>query len=242
MRYYREFLAQRGHDPALRADAAEASLRVGLITTESGDKREALTALEEARTLLIAIAGDRPGDLGILEKLGMCHDMIASMHQQLGQSNEAIDAHIRGADVYKKLVAAEPKNPRWRRILSHAVGNLANTYFLAGRKDDCQRAYRELKAAQEELVRLAPRNVAYRKDLSTTLNNLALGISSDERFSLLRDALKLRRELAAEAPKDAVASRDVARTLYNLVQHTRLTSDLPMRCHSTPRPANCSRT
>jgi tetratricopeptide (TPR) repeat protein/tRNA A-37 threonylcarbamoyl transferase component Bud32 len=216
IRYYRGFLAQRGHDPALRADAAEASLRVGLLTADTGDKREALTALDEARALLIAIAHDRPGDLEPLEKLARCHDQTAYLLQQLGRSDEAIEAHIRASDVYKQLAVVDPKNLVWKRSVGNELGNLANTYAMAGRKDEARRAYAELKARQEELVRLAPRDVGFRGDLSLTLNNMAFGASVDMKLPLLRDALKLRRELAAELPNDPYCIRNVARTLYNI--------------------------
>jgi tetratricopeptide (TPR) repeat protein len=216
IRYYRDFLSHRGHDPALRADAAEASLRIGLLTVDSGDKREALRALEEASKLLTAIARDRPGDLELLEKLARCHDQIAQMLQQLGRFDDAIDAHIRASDVYSQLVAADPENLAWKRRVGQELGNLANTYALAGKKEQAQRAYAELKARQEELVRLAPRDVDFRSDLSMTLNNMAFGASQDMTLPLLHEALKLRRELAAELPKDHTTSRNVARTLYNI--------------------------
>jgi tetratricopeptide (TPR) repeat protein len=216
IRYYRDFLAHRGHDPVLRADAAEASLRVGLITVDSGDKREALTALEEASTLLTAIARERPGDIELLEKLARCHDQIAQMLQQLGRCDDAIEAHIRAFDVYKQLAAADPTNLVWRRRLGVELGKMANTYTLAGKRDQAQRAYTELKVRQEELVRLAPRDVEFRSDLSMTLNNMAFGAGQGMTRPLLQEALKLRRELAAELPKDPYTRRNVARTLYNI--------------------------
>jgi hypothetical protein len=40
--YYRDFLAQRGDDPALRAEAADAALRAGLMFVDQGDKREGI--------------------------------------------------------------------------------------------------------------------------------------------------------------------------------------------------------
>ena len=87
---------------------------------------------------------------------------------------------------------------------------------LAGKKDQAQRAYAELKARQEELVRLAPRDVEFRSDLSMTLNNMAFGAGQGMTLPLLHEALKLRRELAAELPKDPYTRRNVARTLYNI--------------------------
>jgi tetratricopeptide (TPR) repeat protein len=216
LRYYDEFLRQRGNDPALRADAAEASFRVGLLNTEMGDKRDALTALEHASGLFEVIARENPGDLANRRKLAKCHDQIGYMLQQLGRVPEALDAYRRACDVYRGLVAAGPEDPQWRRLLGHGLGNLANTISLSGNKAEARRTYGQAREQQDALMRLDPANTGYRTDLAMTLNNMSLVAEPAEALDLLREALALRRALVTEKPQAAYLKQNVARTLTNL--------------------------
>lgn len=139
--YHRDFLRDRGGDPALLADAAEASLRVGLLTTGIGDKRDALQALEQARPLPEALARRQPGDLAPRTKLAKCHDQIGFMRLQLDRIDEALAAQRRACDVHPDLVAAYPENRDSRRLLGQGDGNLANAYSISGKWDLARNAY-----------------------------------------------------------------------------------------------------
>ena len=217
LRYYNDFLRWRGNDPSLRDDAAEASFRVGLMTTEVGDKRDALAALQQARGLLEAVTHDKPGDLASRRNLAQCHDQIGFMFQQLGNTPEAIKAHRLACDVYRNLAEAAPKDPLWRRLAGHALGNLANTSFLGNRHEEAARAYRQAREQFEALLRLDPANPGYRSDLALTLNNMSMTLKTpEERLACLQEALILREALAAEIPRDSYPRRNLARTRYNM--------------------------
>ena len=49
LKYYKEFIQQRGDDPRLRKELAQAYFRVGLITAETGKPADALVYLGMAR-------------------------------------------------------------------------------------------------------------------------------------------------------------------------------------------------
>ncbi len=56
--YYRDFLRQRRDDPTLQADLAETCFRVGCLTTEEGDKADAIS--EEGTSLNSASLAPKP--------------------------------------------------------------------------------------------------------------------------------------------------------------------------------------
>ena len=146
----------------------------------------------------------------------MCHDQIGYMLLQLGEKAKAILAHRRACDVYRILVAADPKDLQWRRRLGHGLGNLANTISMGGNKEETRLAYRLAQVEQETLLRLDPANGGYRSDLAMTLNNMSLVSERAESVELLRQALDLRRAFVAEKPDESYLKRNVARTLMNL--------------------------
>ncbi len=217
LQYYREFLREHADDKRLRSDMTEAALRVGYVTSVSGDKRDALDALNQARELLEATIRDQPGDLKTRRELGKCTDQIGFMLQQLGRSDEAVRAHRHACEVYRGLIEADPNDPFWRRLLGHALGNLANAYSVGGNKSEALAAYGQAREQIDALLRLEPTNLGYRSDLAMTLNNMSLVIDRGEQYlAVLREGLSLREAIADEIPGDVYAKRNVARTRNNL--------------------------
>lgn len=214
--YYREFLKQRGDDPELRADAAEASLRVGLMTQSQGDKRDALAALAQARGLLEALARDRPRDAKVRLELGKCLDVTGCLLVETGRANESIEVHRACFGVYRALVASEPDNPSSRQLLGVGLGNLANAYAISGRQSEALATYRLAREQQDILVRLEPKSASYRNDLGMTLNNLSMVLDDPkEKLELVSEALAIRRALSDERPDHTYLKRNVARALHN---------------------------
>jgi tetratricopeptide (TPR) repeat protein len=217
LQYYREFLREHADDSRLRSEMTEAALRVGYLSSVTGDKRDALDGLNQARELLEATVSDHPDDLTKRRELGRCNDQIGFMLQQLGRSAEAVPAHQRACEVYRELIEAEPKAPFWRRLLGHALGNLANAHSVGGRKSEALAAYTEAREQFKALLLLEPANLGYRSDLAMTLNNMSgLMDAGDANIAMLREGLSLREAIAAEMPGDAYAKRNLARTRFNL--------------------------
>lgn len=217
LKYYREFLREHANDARFRSEMIQAALRVGYLSSVTGDKQVALDGLDQGRQLLEAAVKDDPSDLAQRRELGTCNDQIGFMLQQLGRSNEAIPAHRRACDVYRGLIEAEPKVPLWRRLLGHGLGNLANGYSFGGHKSEALSAYVEAREQFEALLLLEPKNLGYRSDLAMTLNNMSgLMDAGDASLAVLREGLSLREAIAAEMPGDAYAKRNLARSRFNL--------------------------
>ena len=173
--------------------------------------------MEQARELLEATVSDHPTDLTIRRELGKCNDQIGVMLQQLGRSAEAVPAHRRACEVYRRLIQAEPKVPLWRRLLGHGLGNLAIAYGFGGHKSEALAAYVESREQVEALLLIEPTNLGYRGDLAMTLNNMSMLMDAgDAQIAVFREGLSLREAIAAEMPGDAYAKRNAARTRFNL--------------------------
>jgi len=217
--YYREFVRRGGRDPALRADLAEASLRLGTMTNFLGDKRDALAALEYARGLFEALAHERPADREVQRKLGTCLHWIGDVLDHLGRAPEAMAVHRRGCDIYRGLIASEPGNHNDRRRLATTLGMLANSYTFQGDHAEARRYYGEALGQFRELVRGDPQDFEARNGLAMTLHNLSVVVADPgDQLSLLREALALRETLASrEGPgQGGYHVRNLARTRHSL--------------------------
>ena len=58
--YYRDFIEQRGDDPAVREDLVESHMRVADILSKIGSRADALAAVEQARKIQERLLNDNP--------------------------------------------------------------------------------------------------------------------------------------------------------------------------------------
>jgi serine/threonine protein kinase len=91
--YYRDFLRQRRDDPALQADLAEACYRVACLTTEQGDRGDAIEAFRQAESLFQKALDRNPVDRGARLRQAACVDHIARMETELGHLETAAHLH-----------------------------------------------------------------------------------------------------------------------------------------------------
>ncbi len=215
--YYREFLRQRGDDPSLRADLAEASFRVGSLTAQIGDKRDAVEAFRYAKGLFEGLARGNPADKEARRKLVLCHRQMGSLLDPIGRTAEALATHRANNDLLRSLVASAPNDPEWRRLLGSSLGSLANTHAFRREGAEAVALYEEACEHFAALVRLDPANETYQADLSMTLHNMAPVVAEPhDQLPLIREALALREALVARKPGEIDAKRNLARTRQTL--------------------------
>ena len=82
--YYRDFLRQRRDDPrTARPTSPRPAYRVAALTTEQGDKADAIEAFRQAESLFGAALARDPGNRGVRIKQAHCLDHIARMEARL---------------------------------------------------------------------------------------------------------------------------------------------------------------
>ncbi len=215
--YYRDFLRQRRDDPTLQADLAEACFRVGCLTTEEGDKADAIEAFRQAESLFQAALRRDPANRGARMRQAQCLDHIARMETQLGRLEAALRGHEQASNLFRKLAGESPQDRDARRILAASLGNVANLRSMLHDSAGARLAYGEVLQILEQLAAAEPSVPRYRDDLALTFNNLAFTEADpQDRARDLRKAIELREQLLALDPTNQYRRRNVARSCQNL--------------------------
>jgi tetratricopeptide (TPR) repeat protein len=139
LRYYRDFLGQRGDDPSLKAEAATAQERVGDIFIELGRPRDALAAYDQALALVEPLARARPGDPATATaQVRVEAGRVQALKE--GWYPEAIAAFDRMKQRGEALLAAGAATEDLPNILARAHLAAAIVLRNSGRIDDALRA------------------------------------------------------------------------------------------------------
>ena len=152
LRYYDEFLAERGDDPALRFDAASAGTRAASLLGELGRLDEALAAAERAETLLAALLATAPQDPALLDLLGDAQESQALALVQSGRTEEAVRAADAAVASRRQRLALEPHSFAAHLDLDGSLGLVATAASRDGRMDVAAATYAELAEFDEQLM------------------------------------------------------------------------------------------
>ncbi|HUG93969.1 MAG TPA: protein kinase [Planctomycetaceae bacterium] len=130
LRYYEWFVARRANDPTLRGDLAESYFRLGEITAEIGEPREALEHLRQAQALREELLDEAGGGAAArqaqLVALARGHARRGELEHALARQSDALASFESARDLWRQL---------GRDGLDAAIvePNLADTYNGAGR-------------------------------------------------------------------------------------------------------------
>ncbi len=114
-KYYQDFLRDHGDDPTVRAEAAEAWYRLGIITHDIGSQTDALAQLRKAEAMYEDLARDQPDELRYPYKQAMCLNDIGARHHERGSGPEMLEAFVRATSIREEVRAARRRWPNTRR-------------------------------------------------------------------------------------------------------------------------------
>jgi eukaryotic-like serine/threonine-protein kinase len=131
LRYYKEFVRQRGDDPELREELAQAYFRVGSISLETGDLPQAREAFHEARNLYRTLQQEHPDDPSFTNSLARTCRYLGIVQAVTGRGAEAASSFQQAIDLGEGLVRNHPRVAEYRKDLGWAYNNLANQQWEA---------------------------------------------------------------------------------------------------------------
>jgi eukaryotic-like serine/threonine-protein kinase len=219
-KYYQDFLRDRGGDPTVRADAAEAWYRLGSITHDIGSPSDALDQLQKSEGLYEALARDQPDEIRHLYKLAMCLNDICRLHHELGSVADWLAAILRATAIREEVVRREPAVPEYQKELAISYANLGLAYTNQGKLDDAIESLRKSLQIYERLIQIHPESVDYRRRLNyvdTILGQDEADIGrADEGLRRLHRAVADAETLIREHPGELLNADRLLWSLYAL--------------------------
>jgi serine/threonine protein kinase len=176
--------------------------------------------LEESLGYYKRLTAQSFGDRRLGADLAVAYSRIANLTSEMGNDAKALEAHRDARHILEQLLATEPSNQDYVRILALCRNNAAMAVANLGRTAD---AIVELEAARELLKPLISRNAsntAAMSELATTYSHLGLVAQQMQRPDVavrwFAAATDLGEQARVAAPTNDVVLRDLAASYNHL--------------------------
>jgi serine/threonine-protein kinase len=167
--YEEEFVRQRGDDPKLRRERAEAQFDAAQITAEIGTNADALTAYRRAAGLYRDLHEADPQDVD-LQRSYISSVNNAGVHEPNVESKQADFQEARR--LYEEFLCFHPDDERLLNGLGSTLDNIGSGYLNSGRFREAQYYLDQAVEIQEDLFHRDEHRIAFTNDLATTNTNL----------------------------------------------------------------------
>jgi eukaryotic-like serine/threonine-protein kinase len=218
--YYAEFVRERGGEPGLQAEFAEAHMRLGSITDEIADTGKAIEEYEQALVLCRQLVEAQPTVANHQALLARAHGNLGKLYAALGRYPDAEAAYEKAVAIQEQLDRAHPDVVQYRRDLATSLDGQGNVYRDVGRTNDAEKAYQKATELWRQLVDLDPSRADYQSGLATSLTHLgdlfATTGRAEEGEKAYQNALIVRRQLVKANPDVAGYQDFLAKCQLNL--------------------------
>jgi serine/threonine-protein kinase len=189
LRFYQDFLKERGDDPMLRAELAATQVRIGRIQAELGAVDEARRALKSAITTYQVEIARNPQDLALPAALADIWLALGDLTYNYGgqdPAQEMLAAWEKTAELREGLVRSRPDDLDRQRDLAEAYERLGFAHDQAGR--DGMPAHLRGAELRLALFLKSPDDPRLNFGLAESMNNIAVALTGSGRHE---DALAM---------------------------------------------------
>jgi tetratricopeptide (TPR) repeat protein len=220
LRFYQEFLKERGDSPAVRSEAASAYTRVGRIQVALGQRDEGEESYRQALLLLEQLLAEPPVDPAARNKLAGVHEELGLLYHSTQRWYQAEAALLKAVAILEQLDRQDPTIMRNRHDLAKTHVGLLNLYRQMGRLGEAETASKMSLTQLDGLLVGDPKNVDYLTLLARCHQNVALvygaqGRTADAEAAGLK-ALGLNQQLVRDDPHAVHHRKRLAQTHNNL--------------------------
>jgi tetratricopeptide (TPR) repeat protein len=204
--YYERFLKQRGQDPKLRRELAEAQFNVAMLASEIGRKADAAKAYRAALAIFQELQKTAPDPLELRLREGNALCNLGIVLQALGRPKEALATYRQAEGHYERVLKSHPRQPLARMGLAEVQSGVGSVLRRAGNFSEAVTYYSKAVAAHEQLLRDYSKAGRRHDALALAYNNLGVAQThagmADEAFKSFQKAFAIRERRAREEPKN----------------------------------------
>jgi len=172
LKYYEQFVKQRGEDPRLRQELANAYFRVGEITQEIASPSQAIAALGSARTIWERLAADEPKNDEVQGHLAACQLAIGRLQETTGNLQTALKSLSEAQLILEPLVARRREVALFQAHLADCLANIGIIRAKLESPDQALAMLKRAKAIRQQLIERSPDDIGYQRSLAEVTNEL----------------------------------------------------------------------
>jgi serine/threonine-protein kinase len=165
--------ADRDTRPESLARLADACLGLSSLTSEIGDKQDALIAYRESLAIFQKLADANPAVTDSQKNLADSHYNIGRLLSATGKPAEALQAYESALAIRQKLADANPAVTRFQIDLAASHKNIGLLLSDIGKPAEALKACDLDLAIEQKLADVNPSDPALRSNLAGTLHNVA---------------------------------------------------------------------
>jgi serine/threonine-protein kinase len=202
------------------ARLAAASLDLGELTNEIGDKQDALAAFRESLAISQELVTNHPAVAEYQHDLARSHHYLAMLLNATGQPETAQREFRQALAIEQKLAEAHPEITQYQQDLAASRNNLGIVLLTAGQPEAARREYEQALAIRQKLADAHPSVTEYQSDLVASHNNLGSHLHAIGQLEAARRELErgtaIAQKLADTYPTITVYQHGLASSHHNL--------------------------
>jgi serine/threonine protein kinase/tetratricopeptide (TPR) repeat protein len=191
LKFYEQFAAQRGDEPAFKAERAEAYLNLARITGELEGADKALGPFRQAVDLFTELTRDYPENADYQARLAESYYHLSQYHADAGRFQEAVQTSEAALALIKSVSAKHPAESRYQSQTVTVLIGLSTLYGPARRAREAEEALTEALALLNALTAKHPDDPGHAYNRAECLTNLAVRYANAGR---IEEAMRARRQ------------------------------------------------
>ena len=206
--------------PEALARLAAASFELGWLTSEIGNKQDALIAFQESLAIRRKLAAENPTVTEFQADLAVSLNNIGILLRATGEPAGALAAHEAALAIRRKLAAENPAVTEFQADLAISQVSIGILLSATGKPAEALAAFEAALAIQRKLAAENPAVTEFQADLAGSHNNIGIILRDTGEpagaLAAYEAALSIRRKLAAENPAVPNHQRDLAISQNNI--------------------------
>jgi serine/threonine protein kinase/Tfp pilus assembly protein PilF len=173
--------------------------------------------LQETLEYFREFARDAANDQSLQDDIALTYSKVGVLSDELGETQEALQAHEQGLVLARRLVAENPGRVDYQQRLAICLNNFGLSLTRAGNSADAQKCFEQAIRLQQSLVATNPEVVP---ELASTYSNLGLlrtkTSDTTAAATAFREAIRLYEERLRVHPDDLNTLRKLGAAYHNL--------------------------
>ena len=170
LKYYKDFVKQRGDDAQLRQELAEAHFRVGEIAREIGTTDELIVSFDAARAIWEQVAASAPDDPAPRGHVADCYLAVGERLTADKDFPAAIRPLENARAILEPIAAKHPDVPAYEASLAECYKEMGIAQAGQGFPERGLESLKKAEIIQKRLIDRSPENDQYRKKLADMIN------------------------------------------------------------------------